>query len=264
MDVNVIRMFALGCFVTASCGCGVQPQSPPAYVSPIDAVRQLVSPKNAEELGVIPLGYEQEFVFPVSNPSDDRLTLAVVHSSCACLNATIDQRDLPARGSTAVRAKLHATDTSTAGPMAAQVRIAASGTGGEKYGSTLTIRAVIEGLSMEPGIMRVPRSILGWQPGPLRGVFFFDEVKGDVEVVELEWSMAGGPEGVTIGEPTLSPVRDKGGYAVRLLSVPLRVETPHRPAAGVYEGSVGYRVHGVESRTKFVLKVVDKLEQVCE
>jgi hypothetical protein len=250
----------LCCFVLVTCGCGAEPRSPPAYVPPPKVGNQLVSAKQIEDLGVIPRGYQQAIAFPISNPSERLLKLAIVHSSCTCLNATIDQVELAARASTTVRAKVHAAETSIPGPLVAEVKVAASGSGGEKYSSTFSIRAVVEGLSMEPVIARVPAVIASWEPKPLRGVFYCDRTRSEVEVIDLEWLGTGCPEGIAIGEPTLSAVQDLGDYTVRTLAVPLRVEAPRRPIAGVYEGRVVYSVHGIESRTSFVVQIVDALE----
>lgn len=248
------------CLIAATCGCVEESPLSPSYVAPARAVSSLVSSKQTEDMGVVLPGYQQAFEFPVSNPSDKPVKLAVVHSSCSCLDATIDQRDVEARGSTTVRAKLHANDTAAAGPLSFEVRIAASGSAAERFGISFKIHGIVAGLRMDPAVARVPHTNANWEPKPLRGVFYFDKTKGGVEVSDLEWSAENVPEGIGLGEPILSPVQDQGDHAVCRLAIPLTAKGPKRPEPGNYEGMVTCRVHGEESRARFLLQVVDALE----
>jgi len=248
------------CLIAVTCGCGAETTLRPSYVPPARAVGSLVSAKQTEDMGIVLPGYQQAFDFPVSNPSDKPIKLAVMHSSCSCVDATIDQSDLAARGSTTVRAKLHANDTAAAGPLAFEVRIAASGSAAERFGMTFKIHGIVAGLRMDPAVARVPHTNVSWEPKPLRGVFYFDRTKGGVEVSDLEWSAKNVPEGIVFGEPILSPVQDQGDHAVCRMAIPLTAKGPRRPEPGNYEGMVTYRVHGEESRARFLLQVVDVLE----
>ena len=254
------RWVVVACFMVGAIGCGTEQQSRPAYIPPTDQSRELVSAQETEDLGIIPVGFQQAITFTVSNPSDQPLKLAVVHSSCACLNATLDESDLPPRGSTNVRVKIHAGDTSTAGPLAAEVRIAGTGSGGEPFALTLRVRGIIQGLETEATVARVPAALSGWEPRPVRGAFYFDKTQGDVEVTGVEWSASDVPEGIALGDPALSPAQDLGDHAIRRLTLPLLVRPPHRPSIGEYEGIILYRIAGVEARTRFTLCVVDALE----
>ena len=250
----------LSCLMAVAIGCGTEQQSRPAYIPPRAQSRELVSAQETEDLGIIPVGFQQAITFTVSNPSDQPLKLAVVHSSCACLNATLDESDLPPRGSTNVRVKIHAGDTSTAGPLAAEVRIAGTGSGGEPFALTLRVRGIIQGLETEATVARVPAALSGWEPRPVRGAFYFDKTQGDVEVTGVEWSASDVPEGIALGDPALSPAQDLGDHAIRRLTLPLLVRPPHRPSIGNYEGVILYRIAGVEAQTKCELCVVDALE----
>ena len=254
------RWVVVACFMVGAIGCGTEQQSRPAYIPPRAQSRELVSAQETEDLGIIPVGFQQAITFTVSNPSDQPLKMAVVHSSCACLDATLDESDLPPRGSTNVRAKIHAGDTSTAGPLAAEVRIAGTGSGGDPFALTLKVRGIIQGLETEAAVVRVPATLAGWEPRPVRGVFYFDKTQGDVEVTDVEWSASGIPEGIVLGDPALSPAQDLGDHSIRRLTVPLLVRPPHRPSIGNYEGVILYRIAGVEAQTRFELCVVDALE----
>jgi len=254
------RLVIVACFVAATGGCGTEQQSRPAYIPSRAQSRELVSAQETEDLGIIPVGFQQAITFTVSNPSDQPLKMAVVHSSCACLDATLDESDLPPRGSTNVRVKIHAGDTSTAGPLAAEVRIAGTGSGGDPFALTLKVRGIIQGLETEAAVVRVPAALAGWEPRPVRGVFYFDKTQGDVEVTGVEWSASDIPEGIALDEPALSPAQDLGDHSIRRLTVPLLVRPPHRPSIGNYEGIILYRIAGVDAQTRFTLRVVDALE----
>jgi hypothetical protein len=245
-------------------GCGSQTVEQPPYIPSPKRASPLVSAVTAHDIGVVGPQSQVPATFTVSNSSSRPVDIRVVQTSCACVNATVDDPTLGPGASTVVRTKIHAEETSLPGPLAVEVRVAATDTVGDGGVLVLKLFGVVRGLRTERVFLRVPASLQGWAPEPIRGEFYLDrQVAGNaaLEIAEVGWIGRNAPQGIAFGDPVLSECLDRGDHSVRRVVIPLTVESTARPPSGEYHAVIRYRAGAEEGKHEFPLIVVEALDE---
>lgn len=245
-------------------GCGSQTVEQPPYIPSPKRASPLVSAVTAHDIGVVGPQSQVPATFTVSNSSSRAVDIRVVQTSCACVNATVDDPTLGPGASTVVRTKIHAEETSLPGPLAVEVRVAAIDTVGDGGVLVLKLFGVVRGLRTERVFLRVPASLQGWAPEPIRGEFYLDrQVAGNaaIEIAEVGWIGRNAPQGIAFGDPVISECLDRGDHSVRRVVIPLTVESTARPPSGEYHAVIRYRAGAEEGKHEFPLIVVEALDE---